>query len=822
MDVDRRALSMIDAPLPIDEALPRIKTALREATRLVLAAPPGAGKTTRVPLALLGEDWLAGRRIMMLEPRRIAARMAAERMAAILGERVGETIGLSTRIDRRVSAKTRIEVVTDGLFTRRILAQPDLPAIGAVLFDEYHERSLAADLGLALARDAQGALREDLRLVLMSATLDVARVAAAFDAAVVESQGRAYPVETIYLGKSNDPIEDQTACAVRRALREQAGSVLVFLPGVREISRTAERLADLPPEIDVAPLFGALAPAEQDRAVSPAPAGRRKVVVATDIAESSLTIEGVSAVVDAGLARIAEHDPAAGVDRLVTRKASRASVDQRRGRAGRLGPGVCYRLWDEEATRGLAAEPTPGILSSSLASLALALAEWGEADAARLSWIDAPPPGRLEAARLELRRLRALDGDGALTALGRDMARLPLDPPHAAMVAGANLGADRALAALIAIIVSERGLGGGSTDLRERVERFKADRGARAEALRKQAAHWSDSLAPGPASNAGTVLAQARPAMIAKARPDTPGAFQLANGRIATLDKGDPLAGAPWLAVADLAGDARSARILLAAPLSEDEALAVGGVETAEIAAFDIASKSVKARRVKRLGAIVLEEAPLPSPPKAAVAAALAEAVRSHGLDLLPQAGAIRAVQARVSLARTLLPELTLVDDAALLDRLDEWIAPLLGDPPSLDRATEDAARRAVLSLIDWNDARKLDELAPTAFAAPSGRMLTIDYLAPGGPAIEARAQEFFGLAQHPSILKGSTPLVVSLLSPAHRQIALTKDLPRFWREGYLDMAKDMRGRYPKHDWPADPAGARPHEGKTKKRLGTS
>lgn len=813
---------MTEAALPIDEALPRIKSALDEATRLVLAAPPGAGKTTRVPLALLDEPWLARRRIIMLEPRRIAARMAAERMASSLGERVGETVGLSTRIDRRISAKTRIEVVTDGLFTRRILAEPDLPSVGALLFDEFHERSLAADLGLALARDAQDALRDDLRLVLMSATLDTARIAAAFDAKIVESEGRAFPVETIYVGKSSDPIEDQAARAVRRALREQAGSVLVFLPGLREITRTAERLADLPEEIEIAPLYGALPPAEQDRAVSPASEGRRKVVIATDIAESSLTIEGVSVVIDAGLSRVAEHDLAAGVDRLVTRRASRASVDQRRGRAGRLSPGVCYRLWVEEATRGLAAEPAPEIMSSSLAGLALALAEWGEADAARLSWIDAPPPGRLDAARDELRRLGALDSDNTLTPLGRDIARLPLDPPHAAMVAGAKQGADRALAALIAVIVSERGLGGGSTDLRDRIERFVNDGSMRAQALKRQAARWSDGAAPGPSRGAGAVLARARPALIAKARPGAPGAFQLANGRIATLDKSDALAGASWLAVADLAGDARSARILIAAPLSESEALEFGGVETADIAAFDLATRSVKARRVKRLGAIMLEEAPLPAPPKAAVIAALMEAVRAHGLDVLPQASAIRTVQARAALARPLLPELPALDDAALLERLEEWLAPILGDPPSLDRATEETVRRALLSLIDWSNARRLDELAPAAFEAPTGRMLTIDYLAQGGPMVAARAQEFYGLTRHPAILKGSTPLVVSLLSPAHRPIALTKDLPRFWREGYLDMAKDMRGRYPKHDWPADPAGARAHEGKTKRRLSES
>lgn len=813
----------MNAALPIDEALPRIRASLAGGNRLVLAAPPGAGKTTRVPIALLDEAWLAGRRILLLEPRRIAARMAAERMAAMLGERLGERIGLSTRVDRRISARTRIEVVTDGLFTRRILSAPDLDGVGAVLFDEFHERSLAADLGVALARDVQGALRDDLRIVLMSATLDVARIAGAFEAQIVESEGRFYPVETIYLGKSADRIEEFAARAVRRALREQAGSVLVFLPGMREILRTADLLADLSSDVIVAPLYGALSPAEQDRAVSPAPAGKRKVVIATDIAESSLTIEGVGAVVDAGLARVAEYDPDGVGATLVTRRASRASVDQRRGRAGRLGPGVCYRLWDEEGTRGLAAEPVPEILAANLDGLVLALAEWGETDAARLPFIDAPPPGRLVAARAALAALGAVDADGRLTPRGRDMASLPVAPRLAAMIAGARSVAERALAAEIAALIGERGLGGNSTDLRDRLERFRKDASPRASALKAQAKAWANGAEPAPVSAAGRAIAGALPLSIARAEPDRAGKerrYQLAGGRLVFLDAGDALANEPWLAVADSTGAAAGARILAAAPLSEKDALDPGGVSVEETAKFDPERRAVSGRRVRRLGAILLEETPLPKPPAAIARAAIIAAIRRDGLALLLHADAIAGALARLALVRAHEGEdWPALSEGALLSRAEEWLAPLLGDPPSIDRPGADDLRRSVLGLLDWRFQRDLDALAPLSVETPAGRRIAIDYAADGGPRVEARVQEFYGIAQHPALLRGKVPLLVSLLSPAGRQVALTKDLPRFWREGYRDMAKDMRGQYPKHDWPNDPASARAHVGKTKARL---
>lgn len=811
--------------LPIDEAVPRIKEALAGATRLVLAAPPGAGKTTRLPLALLDEAWLNGRRIVMLEPRRIAARMAAERMASLLQEKVGETIGLSTRVDRRISARTRIEVVTDGLFTRRILSEPDLPGVGAVLFDEFHERSLAAELGLALARDSQGALREDLRLVLMSATLDVARIAAAFSARVVESEGRAFPVETVYLGKSADSVEDQAARAIRRALREQEGSVLVFLPGMKQILRTAERLDDLPADVIVAPLYGALSPAEQDRAVAPAPAGKRKVVIATDIAESSLTIEGVSAVVDAGLARVAEYAFESGSATLLTRRASRASADQRRGRAGRLGPGVCYRLWDEEGTRGLAPEPTPEILTANLEGAVLALAEWGVTDARRLSWIDAPPAGRLAAARASVTALGALDESGALTTRGRDMAGLPMEPRLAAMIAGARTDSERALAAEIAALIGERGLGGASTDIRDRLERFRKDGSPRAQALRSQAIRWGKGANPAPLTEAGRTIAAALPRQIARALgPEDSKAkerfYQLASGRAAFLEGSDPLANEEWLVIAEMAGSAAGARILAAAPLSEKDALALGGVATEETAYFDMAHRTIVARRVTRLGSIDLDAKPLPKPAAETARMAILEALRREGLDLLTRHDAILESLARVALARAHFgEEWPLLTEADLLARADEWLAPLFGDPVSINAPTADDLRRGVLGLLDWTLQRRLDDLAPRSVPTPAGRQIEIDYRAEGGPRIEARVQEFYGLSRHPSVMQGKVPLTVSLLSPARRQVALTKDLPGFWRGGYRDMAKDMRSEYPKHDWPDDPAAARAHEGKTKARL---
>jgi ATP-dependent helicase HrpB len=803
-------------PLPIEEALPDIRARLLNATRLVIAAPPGAGKTTRAPLALMDEPWANGK-ILLLEPRRIAARMAAERMARETGAALGAVIGLSTRVDRKVSRETRVEVVTDGLFTRRLIADPSLEGVCAVIFDEFHERSLAADLGLALALDAQAALRPDLRLIVMSATLDVARVSALLKADAVESAGRQYPVETIYLGKSEDRLEDQVLRAARRALDETDGSILVFLPGRAQIERARGRLEDAGLGADIAPLYGALSPGDQDAAVAPPAPGARKIILATDIAESALTIEGVDAVIDAGLARVALYDPSSGAMKLETRRAARASVDQRRGRAGRLRAGLCYRLWDEAQTRGLPAEPTPEILAADLSAFALSLAEWGERDAARLAFLDPPPAGRLAAARAALEEAGALDPLGALTARGRRMAALPLDPMQSAMIAAAASPAQARLAAEIAALVSERGLGGDSPDIRIRIERFRADRSQRARALFDAARRWAGggNETAAPAERAGATIAAAIPSRIARRRAER-GRFLTAGGRAAHLDEKDPLAGADWLVIADMVSAGASARILAAAPIDEAEALSLGRAATRESAEFDRASGRVRARRVSALGAIMLSETPLPRPSAVAARAAIIAAIREDGLAATPFGEAAAAALARIAFARAHGAKAPVLDEATLLQRLDEWL-PEAGDQmPAPPPAETD---RAILSLLDYDAVRAIDMIAPRFIDSAAGRSLGIDYAHEGGPMIEARAQEFYGMARHPAIARGAAPLLVSLLSPAGRQIALTRDLPAFWANGYRDMAKDMRGRYPKHDWPDDPATARPHEGRPKKRL---
>lgn len=810
---------MTMTPLPIDPVLPLIADALAVGDKIVLAAPPGAGKTTRVPLSLLDAPWAEGK-ILLLEPRRIAARLAAARMAASLGERVGDTVGLATRIERKVSDATRIEVITDGLFTRRILADPELTGVCAILFDEFHERSLNLDLGLALAREAQSALREDLKLVVMSATLDVASVAVRLNARAIESAGRAFPVDTRYLGRAETHVSDQVAAAVRRALSEETGSILAFLPGRGEIERTAAALDDLNSNIDVAPLYGALSPRAQDAAVSPALKGRRKVVLATDIAESSLTIEGVRIVIDAGLARRARHDPSSGATRLVTERASLANVDQRRGRAGRTEPGVCYRLWNEPETRGLAAQPDPEILTADLSGLVLALAEWGESDPRRLPFIDPPPASRIAAARALLMRLGALDGDGALTAGGRDMARLPMDVRHAALIFQTKTKSEKALAARIAALLSEPGLGGRSVDLRDRITGLERDRSVRAETMKRQAARWGGVARPAASEAAGALIARADPTRIARRVRSSDGAYLLAGGGEARLDPADTLANENWLAVAEIVGAAARARITAAAPLSERDALAIGAIETTD--AYDLGADgaSLKGRRLTRLGAIRLTETPLPAPKGEAARAALVEIVARRGLELLPVAPAIRTLRQRVSLVedRLSIGAEDLSDDV-LLARAEEWLTCLLGDPPSLAGPKPTQTVEAVLALFDWSLARDLNRFAPLKIMLPSGRSAPIDYAAEAGPTIAGKAQEFYGLHRHPSIADGAVPVVVTLVSPAGRPIATTTDLPGFWRGAYADMAKDMRARYPKHDWPEDPATAAPHAGVTKARL---
>lgn len=814
---------MTDASdLPIESLLGEICAATKVHKRLVLAAPPGAGKTTRVPLALAGLiggfDALPGK-VVMLEPRRLAARMAADRMAATLGEKTGARIGLSTRIDRKVSAQTVVEVITDGLFTRRLLADPSLDGVAAVIFDEIHERSLNADLGLALALETQAVFRDDLHIIAMSATLDTEKVAGRIDAPVIESEGRQYPVSTRYLGRTRERIEDQMTAAIEKAARAATGSILAFLPGAGEIRRTAERLTGLAADMSVHPLYGALSPREQDEAVRPAPSGQRKVVLATDIAESALTIDGVHVVVDSGLARVPEFDPASGTQVLRTLRAARANVDQRRGRAGRLGPGVCYRLWDEEETRGLAAAPAPEILNADLSGLMLALAGWGEDDPYRLTWLDAPPRGRIEAAREALQAYGALDEAGKLTERGKRMAQLPLAPKYASLVASAATPGERALAADIAALASEAGVGGNSNNLLDRLAGFRRDQSPRAKALRQQAARWAGGAHP--SGDPAALLARAWPGQIARRREGSATSYLLANGRAGEVSAEDALAKSAWLVVADMAGAAGRARITLAAPISEADALVITPPETAERASFDPASRSFKGRRVKAVGRIILSETPLPQPSGPAARRAFLDYLRTSGFSAAGLGTPIRAFLARLTLLNGAFGEDWPVPEEADLARTaEDWLAPLLGGK-AFQMPSEGAVLTALKQSLGWPKAQEIDSLVPAAIALPAGRNAPVDYLGDNAPLVEAKAQELFGLTRQPAIAGGRVPVTLQLISPAGRPIAVTKDIAGFWSGGYRDMAKDMRAQYPKHDWPEDPASARPHAGMTKKRLGS-
>jgi ATP-dependent helicase HrpB len=802
--------------LPIDDALPALTAALRTRNVAVLVAPPGAGKTTRVPLVLLDEPWAKENKngkILVLEPRRIAARAAADRMAKTLGERTGDTVGLRVRFGSKVSAKTRIEVVTEGVFTRLILDDPELKGVAAVLFDEFHERSLDADLGLALARDAQQGLREDLKILVMSATIDGARVAALLgDAPVIESQGRAYPVETRYPGR--DPrarIESEMADAVTRALRAEPGSVLAFLPGSAEIRRTATLLKErVEANTDVVALFGALDADMQDRALSAAPAGRRKVVLATSIAETSLTIEGVRIVVDSGLARVPRYEPDVGLTRLETVRVSRAAADQRRGRAGRTEPGVCYRLWDELQTASLEAYARPEILSSDLSGFVLDLAAWGAAPEA-LAFLDPPPKGALAEARALLAELGALD-DGRITAEGHALRRLPLPPRLARMVVDAAREGAGALAADIAAALTERGLGGDDVNLTHRVENFRRDRSRRAGDARAMAKRWAEMAGGGNGEmSVGAILALAYPDRIAKNRGN--GAFTLANGRGGNVDQAAPLARAPFIAAAELTGSAANARIVLAASitLTEIEARFAARIENRDDVTFDEKSLSLRARRSRRLGAIALTEQTRKVEPNDGTARVLAEGIARVGIDKLFWTKSITQWRDRVMfLRRAEGEEWPDLSDAALTASIADWLGTVLEFKTSIDDIHPDELEAALAELLPWPLRRRLDAEAPTHFEAPTGTRVAIDYEAEAGPTISIRLQELFGLAEHPSIAAGRIPLVLELLSPGHKPVQITRDLLGFWRGSYAAVRTEMRGRYPRHPWPDDPLTAAP------------
>lgn len=810
-----------DTPLPIDAVLDDLSRTLEAHNAAVLVAPPGAGKTTRVPLALLDAPWTKGKKIIVLEPRRIAARASADRMAKSLGERAGETVGYRVRFGSKISRATRIEVVTEGIFTRQILDDPELSGVAAILFDEFHERSLDADMGLALARDAQLGLREDLRILVMSATLDGARVAKLLgEAPVVESEGRAFAVETRYLGRKADaPIERQMADAIASALRADSGSVLAFLPGAAEIRRTqnflGERVQDA--SIEIVPLFGALDAAVQDRAISPAPKGMRKVVLATSIAETSLTIEGVRIVVDSGLARVPRYEPDIGLTRLETVRAARAAVDQRRGRAGRTEPGVCYRLWDEPQTASLAPYTQPEILSADLSSLVLDLAQWGVADPAALSFLDPPPQPAWKEAKSLLSELNALDGDGRITAEGKSLRALALPPRLARMIVDSHRAGAGEEAAEIAAILTERGLGGDSADLEHRRDQFRRDRSPRAASARDLARRWASQVAASEKAgqqedlSTGLMLAYAFPDRVARNRGN--GSFVLANGRGAAVEQTSSLARAPYIAIGEMTGTAASGRILLAAQIAEDdiERHFAEHIDIADEITFDRGAMALRARRKRVLHAITLSEATLAVSPSEDTARIFADGLVAAGLDRLPWSKAAKQWRDRVMFLRKAegdsWPDLS---DDGLIARCDDWLVPALYDKIALKDISAGDLSDALMALLPWEMRARLDREAPTHFEAPTGSVLAIDYEAEQGPTIAVRLQELFGLNTHPSIAAGKVPLVLELLSPAQRPVQVTRDLPGFWRGSYAAVRSDLRGRYPRHPWPEDPASALP------------
>ena len=823
--------------LPVETVLPQLLAALESRATAVLVAPPGAGKTTAVAPALLGQSWCSGE-ILLLSPRRIAARAAAERMAALAGEPVGRTFGYATRMDSKRSAATRVTVVTEGIFVARIQADPELAGVSAVLFDEVHERNLDSDFGLALALDAQSALRPDLRLVAMSATLDGARFAKLLgDAPVIESEGRSHPLDLRYLGRRGEArIEDEVGAAIRLALREEQGGVLAFLPGVAEIERAADRLGDLP-GVRLHRLHGTVAPADQRAAIAAEPDGMRKLVLATSIAETSLTLDGIRVVVDSGLARRPRYDRAAGMTRLVTERASQAAATQRAGRAARQGPGVAYRLWEEAATAGLPRFDPPEILEADLSGLVLDCAIWGVADPRALAWLDPPPEAAVAEGRARLAILEALDSDGRPTPHGRAIARLPMPPRLAHMLVRAGEMGLAKEAAEVAVLLGERGLGGPGTDLETRARRFRTERGRRAESARRLAERWANiplplaggvkggrvdsdgagNTSPPPASPASgrgeetaIAVALAFPDRVSRRREATGERWASVGGRGFKLDATDPLATAQWLAVAETQGVAAGARILSAAAIDQAtvETLFADKIETRRTFAFDPATGAVEAVRERRLGAIALSRGPDSNADPAAIAAALVEGVREHGLHLLPWGEASTALRERAAFAAGHGWDGAL-DDATLASRLDDWLAPLLDGKRRLSQLTDSDLADALRNLAGWDAMRALDRIAPARLETPAGSSHAIDYAAEGGPTVELRPQALFGLAVHPTVANG-VPLVLSLTSPAGRPIQTTRDLPGFWAGSWAAVAKEMRGRYPKHPWPDDPAAANP------------
>ncbi|MED1954330.1 ATP-dependent helicase HrpB [Brevibacillus centrosporus] len=826
--------------LPIEEIMPSLIARLREHTNAVLVAAPGAGKTTRVPLALRDEPWLGGRRILLLEPRRLAARTSARYMAQALGEQVGETVGYRVKMDAKVGPRTRIEVITEGVLTRMLQADPALEDVGLILFDEFHERSLHADLGLALSLQTQNLFREDLRIVVMSATLDAAAVAEMLGGVpVIQSEGRAFPVETRYLDRQmSGRLEPNVVQKIREALTQDEGDILVFLPGAKEIRRVEAGLQEssLPVNTVVAPLYGALLQDAQDMAIQPGVAGQRKIVLATSIAETSLTVEGVRIVIDSGLMRVPRFSPRTGMTRLETTRVSKASADQRRGRAGRLAKGVCYRMWTEQEQRGLIAHTTPEIREADLTSLALELAAWGVDDPAELAWLDEPPKAALEHAQELLIQLGAMDSGRKITSHGRDLVEMGLHPRIAHMIRAATERGLAEVACELAALLGERDILRGrahlDADLRLRLEALRSvdqkgvgsmaevevDEGA-CQRIWQEASHFKQSWvnrqkendeAGDPLSQIGSLLAEAYPDRIGQRRDS--GKYLLCNGRGAVFATEQALAYAPYIVAAELDDQGTDSRIVLAASVTEAqlEEVCAKSIEEETAVWWEKSSQSVRARKRTRLGALILRETPVSQADPEAVTAALLSGIASEGLGLLPWSRSARQMQERLVFMHRLDSAWPDVSDEALLAALEEWLGPHVHGCRSRDDLSRLSLTAILEAMLSWNQRRELDEHAPTHIVVPSGSRIPIDYSSPQSPALSVRLQELFGWSKTPRIGMGRIPLTLHLLSPAQRPVQVTRDLASFWQNAYFEVKKDLKGRYPKHYWPDDPLQAIP------------
>lgn len=841
----------IMSQLPIEGVLPAIRHALAQGSNAILTAVPGAGKTTRVPLALLDESWLNGKKLLMLEPRRLAARAAAHRMASTLGEPVGATVGYRMRLDTKVSPKTRIEVVTEGILTRLLQQDPSLNDYVIVLFDEFHERSLQADIGLALCLETQRLFRPDLKLLVMSATLDIGPLSELLGKApVIASDGKMFPVETRYLDRPpSGHLDKAVAQIIRQSLAQDQGSLLVFLPGMAEIRRVEQALVDanLPSEIVVASLHGDLPQAAQDMAIAPAPAGTRKIVLATSIAETSLTIDGIRVVIDAGLLRLPRFDPRSGLTRLDTIRVTHDSAEQRRGRAGRLEPGICYRLWTEREQASLTAHRPPEILDADLATLLLDLALWGTANPGELSWLSPPPASALAQAKDLLIRLEAVDEAGAIMDHGKQMAQLPMHPRLAHMLLKAVPLGLESQACDLGALLEERDIlrgpaGWKNADLRLRLDVLRGEHDhtdgvtvdrAAVQRVKRTANLWRQRLARSSPrmisgkkrlhDNIGTLLALAYPDRIAQRQKGPDARYLLANGRGALFPTPDPLGSQDYLVIADLDDGQQWARIDLAAPVarSELERLYAKEIVETETVSWDEKSQSARAARQRTLGALILSEQALSKPDPLLITRALLQGVRQAGLNTLAWTPELQQWRARLYLLRrtegaaATWPDLS---DEALLRTLDDWLGPYLDGITTLDRVKRTDLNPPLQAMLTWDQQQKLDRLAPTHLTVPSGSSIRLDYETQDVPVLAVRLQEMFGCKETPRVANGKVPVMIHLLSPARRPVQVTKDLASFWANTYQDVKKELRGRYPKHAWPDDPLTAQP-TAKAKRRV---